>query len=112
MLPKCFSSVTCVPFLGRSRCTGCALQPLLDPGQPLGVEGMTGAGDGDVGQHGVGAGYFGRLAVWLRRGSGKSPAMRTVGHSRPLALWAVDTTVSAASSGLSRSMKSITTSGP
>src|SRR5688572_28302706 len=39
------------------------LQPRLDPSQPLGVQGVAGAGDRDVGQHGVRAGHLGRLAV-------------------------------------------------
>lgn len=91
---------------------------LVDPGQAAQVELVAGSGDGDVGEAGFGvvdvAGEgvpFSSVSSWPAGGVKSSP-MRTEDHSRPLALWAVETVISAFCSSASLSTAVRMTSTP
>lgn len=94
------------PVTGRGRRRPGAVGKVVDPGQSAQVEALAGAGDRYIGQAGFGVGD----GIGCRRGSvcssgvlslgrAKSSAMSTRDHSRPFALWAVETVTWACGSG-------------
>jgi hypothetical protein len=85
---------------------------VVQPGHALDVQDVHGAGDGDVGQARLV--QADRVLVPLSSVGGRSKpwAMRTRGHSRPLALCAVETITCPLPLGARRSTASMMVSGP